>query len=77
MSKFRSVQPLHTTIMELLYKKGGNSTDIEIYKEVENVVDDLSFKVYNRILMELELNGIIRVTTLTKNRKNIEVINKQ
>lgn len=76
MSKFRSTQPIHTTIVELLYKKGGNSTDKEIYKDLENMVDDLSFKTYNRNLMELELNGIIRVTTLTKNRRNIEVIKK-
>lgn len=76
MSKFRSPQPIHTTIVELLYKKGGNSTDKEIYKDLENMVDDLSFKTYNRNLMELELNGIIRVTTLTKNRRNIEVIKK-
>ena len=76
MSKFRSLQPLHTTIVELLYKKGGNSTDVEIYKDLENVVDDLNFKTYNRNLMELELNGIIRVTSLTKNRRNIEVIKK-
>ena len=76
MSKYRSLQPLHTTIVELLYKKGGNSTDIEIYKDLENVVEDLSFKTYNRNLMELELNGIIRVTSLTKNRRSIEVIKK-
>ena len=76
MSKYRSLQPLHTTIVELLYKKGGNSTDVEIYKDLENVVDDLNFKTYNRNLMELELNGIIRVTSLTKNRRNIEVIKK-
>jgi hypothetical protein len=76
MSKYRNLQPLHTTIVELLYKKGGSSTDTEIYKDLQNVVDDLSFKAYNRNLMDLELNGIIRVTTLTKNRRNIEVIKK-
>ncbi|MFQ6075270.1 MAG: transcriptional repressor [Candidatus Bathyarchaeia archaeon] len=66
--------PLHTTIVELLEKK-GSSTDSNLYKELKVYHEELSSRTFNKTLMKLEIRGIIRVTSLTKNQRRVELVN--
>lgn len=59
--------------MEILYKKGGALTDIELYKALEKEYGMLSYRELNKTLMRLEVNGIIQVSHLTKNKKRVEL----
>jgi Fe2+ or Zn2+ uptake regulation protein len=68
-----TIQPLHTTVVEILYKKGGALTDIELYNAVEKTYGKLSYRELNKTLMRLEVNGIIHVSHLTKNKKRVEL----
>lgn len=74
LSKFWDPQPLHTTIVELLEKKHGVLTDGELYKALKASPDELSLRTLNKALMKLEVDGIIRVFELTKNKKRIELV---
>ena len=74
LTKFWDSQPLHTTIVELLDKKKGVLTDGELYKDLKASPDELSLRTLNKALMKLEVDGIIRVFELTKNKKRIELI---
>ena len=67
-------QPLHTTIVEFLQKKRGATIDVELYNTLKKNNKDLSFRLFNKTLMKLEIEGIIHVANLTKNKRHIELI---
>lgn len=62
--------------MEFLEKRQGVSTDADLYKALKEYYEDLSFREFNKTLMRLEVEGIIRVFTLTKNLKRIEMVSE-
>ncbi|MCJ7634242.1 hypothetical protein MUP77_17865 [Candidatus Bathyarchaeota archaeon] len=74
MSKLWHSRPVYTTVVEILQKKQGSVTDIELYKALKDDCDDLSFIAFNKALMTLEIRGIIHVYNLTKSRRGIEII---
>ncbi|MGN6348902.1 MAG: hypothetical protein ACTHJ7_00565 [Candidatus Nitrosocosmicus sp.] len=70
--------PIRTVVFEKI-KQYGNITDQELINSLskDNVVtleDDL-----NKILLDLEIYGLIQVTWISKDKKRIEVVtqNKQ
>jgi len=75
MTKYWSVLPLHTCIVEILLKKGGALTDTELYAALRKSYGDLSFRELNKTLMCLEIEGIIHVFRLTKNIRRVELRN--
>jgi Fe2+ or Zn2+ uptake regulation protein len=68
--------PIHTYIVELLEKKKGASTDDELYKMLKEKFDDLELRTFNKTLMKLEVGGIIRVSSLAKKTRNVELMSK-
>ena len=74
LSKFWSTQPLYTVLVELLQKKRGSSMDTELYKALKKNNSDLSLRAFNKTLMKLEIDGIIHVSSLTKNKRHVELI---
>jgi Fe2+ or Zn2+ uptake regulation protein len=74
--RFWNSQPLHTAIMELLEKKRGAITDEELCKALQGSKNDLSVRTLNKTLMKLEINGLIHVFDLTKNKRRIELVKK-
>jgi DNA-binding HxlR family transcriptional regulator len=73
MSKLWAVQPLHTSIVEVLLKKRGSSTDTDLLSSLKKSYGELSLRELNKTLMRLEIDGIIHVSTLTKNKKRVEL----
>ena len=67
-------QPLYAALIEILQKKQGNSTDVELYNELKKHYDDLDFLTFNKTLMKLEIEGLIHVFYLTKNKRGVELI---
>ncbi len=76
MSKLWGALPLHTAVVEFLEKRQGVSTDADLLKALKEYYEDLSFREFNKTLMRLEVEGIIRVFTLTKNLKRIEMVSE-
>ncbi len=60
-------------VVELLERKGPLN-DKELFQEARDLIGDLSFRELNKILMRLELNGIVRVTRLMKGKRNVELV---
>ncbi len=67
--------PLHTVMIELLQRKGP-ATDTDLLSMMKEVYSDLSFNVYNKELMRLEIEGLIHVSTLTKGKRRVELLKK-
>jgi len=70
--KFWYAQPLHTSIVEMLQKK-GTLTDADIFKELKGVHKELGIKDFNNTLMKLELDGLVHVSYLTKTTRRVEL----
>ena len=76
MSKFWSPQPIHTLIFEVLEKKQGNVTDADLYKAVADLDPSVSHANMNAALMKMEVDGLLHVYSLTKNKNRIELAKK-
>jgi hypothetical protein len=67
--------PLRTVVFEKI-KQYGNITDHDLINSLskDNIFtleDDL-----NKILLDLEIYGLIHVTWITKDKKRIEIVNQ-
>ncbi len=64
--------PLRNTIFDKI-KDAGSLTDVELYKiltKEEYIIPDDKF---NKILLDLEILGLIKVAWITKDERRIEV----
>ncbi len=66
--------PTVIIILELKRRK-GNARDKDLYEAVKQILSsmsgDISFSQFNKILMTLELRGLIRVEPLKKNVRGV------
>ena len=76
LSKIWSPRPMSLSIVEILEKKGP-MTDIDLLKDLRSNFGEVSFRELNRELMKLELAGILRVSRLTKGKRQVELIGNQ
>jgi len=63
------------SIVDVLEKKGPMK-DIDLLKQLRSDLGDVSFRELNRELMKLELGGMLRVSRLTKGKRQVELTGK-
>jgi len=68
--------PLRTVVIELLQRKGA-TTDAELHNMVKEVHGDLGFNMLNKALMRLEIEGLIKVSALTRGKRRIELVKRK
>jgi len=68
--------PLDMTIVEILEKKGP-LTDTELYDLVREKHEDVGFGILNRTLMKMEIEGKVYVSTLTKGKRRVQLIERK
>ena len=61
-----------TTIVEALGKSGALTVD-SLYKRVKKLHGDPGSKYFNDTLMTMELQGLIRVYGLSKDKRRVEL----
>ncbi|MEM3692980.1 MAG: hypothetical protein QXI39_03050 [Candidatus Bathyarchaeia archaeon] len=66
--------PLHALIVEALSRHGNSMSDEELFEDLKAIVKDLSISDLRKALFRLEIEGIVRVTGMAKNRKRIELM---
>ena len=64
-------------LLDTLQKKNSSTTDVELYYTLKEQYDDLSFTFFNKTLMKLEIQGIVHVFNLTKNKRGVELVKSQ
>ncbi|WP_309492127.1 hypothetical protein [Candidatus Hecatella orcuttiae] len=73
MSKIWRSLPLHARVIESL-KVSGPCTDEELLRNLRKDGDDtLSASTLNKALFQLEIRGLIHVSTAPRGRKKIEL----
>jgi DNA-binding HxlR family transcriptional regulator len=68
-----NVYPLYVTITQILSK--GALTDIKLFNQLKEEYDDLNMRDLTKDLIKLEIEGIIHVSTLSKERRRVELTN--
>jgi hypothetical protein len=68
--------PLYTTIVEILERK-GSLTDVELYDLVKESYEGIGFGNLNKTLMRMEIEGKIYVSSLTKGKRRVELIERK
>jgi len=66
-------RPLHLHVLDVIGRKGP-LTDDELLREIRDGKEDLSFRELNRILMKLEVNGLVRVSRQMKGKRRVELV---
>jgi len=73
LSRYWELKLIKTAIVEILEKKQGVSTTEEILKALRELNGDVSEAELNTALMKLDVSGIVRVSSLTKSKKRVEL----
>ena len=65
--------PLYYLIVEELERRGGSARDDELYKAIKEKMD-VSFSEFLKALMVLEMQGIIYVSVIKEDLRNVELL---
>jgi hypothetical protein len=63
--------PVRSIIYEKV-KQAGNITDTDLMRALEKEDNSVSWPDFNKILLNLEIYGLIRVSWVTKDKRRIE-----
>ena len=72
MEKVWGPRPLQLFVLDMIGRKGP-LTDDELLREIKAGKEDLSFRELNRILLKLEVNGLVRVSRQMKGKRRVEL----
>jgi len=73
MDRIWGPRPVHLAVVDILEKKNA-LTDIDLLHEVKDNFGEISLRELNRVLMKLEISGIIRVSRLMKGKRRVELV---
>jgi Fe2+ or Zn2+ uptake regulation protein len=68
--------PLDLTIVEILEKKGA-MTDEELFDMLKETQEQLGFGTVNQMLLKLEVQGKIYVSSLSKGKRRVELMKRK
>ena len=66
-------RPTYSVALEILTKK-GDMTDDDLFNQIKEAFDDLGYKDFNEILLNLEVSGKIRTSSLSRGKRRIELV---
>lgn len=66
-------RPPHYAIVEILTKK-GDMVDDDLFDALKNEFEDLGYKDFNELLMNLEVAGKIRTSSMARGKRRIELV---
>ena len=70
-----SIMPLRNIVIEILKKRRGVILDDELLRALKKELGDVPSEAeLNSALLQLEINGLVHVSQITKTKRRIEVI---
>ena len=67
------IRPAYFVVLEILEKK-GDMIDDDLFSQLKEEFEDLGYKDFNDILMQLEVSGKIRTTSMSRGKRRVELI---
>ena len=68
--------PIDVAIVESLQRKGA-LTDIELFDLLREYYGSVGFGSFNKVLMRLEIEGKVHVSSLIRGKRRIELVKKE
>ena len=68
--------PIDLAIVESLERKGA-LTDVELFGLLRERYRSVGFGSFNRVLMRLEIEGRVHVSSLIKGKRRVELVKKE
>jgi hypothetical protein len=65
--------PAYYVLLEILRRKGA-MTDVELFEALNEDLKDLGFKDFNEMLMRLEIGGKIRLASVVRGKRRVELV---
>jgi len=72
-TKTWKIHPAYFVLLDLLQKKGALA-EAELFEALTDEFEDLGFKDFNELLLRLEISGKIRLTSMSRGKRRIELI---
>jgi len=69
------VQPIYATVMEILQEK-GSLTDSDLFEVLKAFYKDIGLDDLNKTLMRMEVTRLISVSSLTKDKRLVQLTKK-
>ena len=66
-------RPAYFVLLEILGKKGDMSDD-DLFDALKEEFEDLGYKDFNELLMQLEVSGKIRTSSMARGKRRIELV---
>jgi hypothetical protein len=66
------VQPIYTTVIEILEEKGSLS-DGELFETLKAFYKEIGFDDLNKTLMKMEVIGLVSVSSLSKDKRLVQL----
>ena len=66
-------RPAYFVLLEILNKK-GDMTDDDLFDALKREFEDLGYKDFNELLMQLEVSGKIRTSSMARGKRRIELV---
>jgi len=70
------LQPVYATVIEVLREK-GSITDGELFDVLRAFYREIGFDDLNKTLMQMEVTGLISVSSLAKDKRLVQLTKKQ
>ena len=67
------IRPAYFVVLEILGKK-GDMMDDDLFNQLKEEFDDLGYKDFNNILMNMEVSGKIRTTSMSRGKRRVELV---
>lgn len=68
------MKPLLKNVVYEKIKQAKNITDVDLLNDLSKNGFDVNMSMLNRVLMKLEILGLISVSWLSKDKRRIEVV---
>ncbi len=66
-------RPAYFALLEVLGKK-GDMTDDDLFNQMRDEFEDLGYKDFNELLLNLEVSGKIRTSGMSRGKRRIELV---
>jgi hypothetical protein len=66
-------RPPYSVLLEILTKK-GDMTDDDLFNQLKGEFDDIGYKDFNEFLLNLEVSGKIRTSSLSRGKRRVELV---
>jgi hypothetical protein len=66
-------RPAFSVLLEILNKK-GDMNDEDLFDLLKEELEDLGYKDFNDLLLQLEVSGKIRTSSISRGKRRVELI---